>query len=163
MILEVLLTVLIVFLGITFFGYFVHKALHQKWVGRFFVSHMAHHQKLYPPTDFYSETYRDPKKDNTAKFFFIMGLPLIILPIILFACHILSLTVFITTMISLAVFGGLNDFLHDAFHITNHWLRRFKWFQKLTNLHYIHHLGDMQANFGIYWFGWDKIFRTFKK
>lgn len=148
---------------ITLFGYVVHYSFHQKWTGRYHNSHMVHHQKLYPPSRYLSEAYLEPGKDNTAKFFIIAGLPLILLPILLVAFHIISLPIFITAMISMAIIGIPHDTLHDAFHIKHHWLRRFRWFEHMTDLHYQHHLGNMQTNFGIYWFGWDKLLGTFKK
>lgn len=160
--LAAVLTFGLMFLVITLFGYGVHKALHQKWTGRYYKSHMTHHVKLYPLSDFTSEVYRSPGKDNTAKFFIIAGIPLIIAPILLFALHVIALPVFIAAMLGLAVFGGLNDYLHDSFHITDHWLNRFGWFRKMIERHKVHHK-HMQRNMGIYWFGWDRVFKTFKK
>ena len=162
MILEVLLTVLIVFLGTTFFGYWTHKWFHSPTSGRFYRAHLTHHFTLYPPERFLSEKYLSPGKDNTAFLFTLLGIPLIILPIILFAFHIIPLLIFVVSIISLAVFGFAHDILHDAFHIQHHWLRRFGWFLYLTNLHYNHHK-NVQTNFGIYSFWCDKLFGSFNK
>ena len=162
MIIEVLLTILVMFVVITFFGYWTHVFFHSKMSGRFYVAHLTHHQKLYPVNDFQSEIYRQPGKDNTVFSFLLFGAPIILLPIILFAFHIISSPIFITIILCLAIFGFANNYLHDAFHISNHKLSRFKWFVKLTDLHYLHHI-DVQKNLGIYMFWWDKLFGSFMK
>jgi sterol desaturase/sphingolipid hydroxylase (fatty acid hydroxylase superfamily) len=160
---SIIATVLVMFLGITLFGYGMHYCLHQPFMGRFYRAHQTHHNILYPASDFYSYLYRSPGKDNTVFFFVAAGTPLIVLPVILFAFHIIGLPILITAMIGLGVFGILHDLLHDAFHIKHHWLRKFRWFEELTDLHYTHHLGNMQSNLGIFWFGWDRLFGTFRK
>lgn len=159
--LPILLTTLITFITITLFGYISHYALHQSWSGRFHRSHMTHHQRLYPATFFYSDTYLDPGPDNTVIIFILAGLPLIFLPFILWLLHWITWPLLLTALCSLALFGIPHDYLHDQFHLRNTWLRRFQWFQHLTDLHYQHHLGNMQTNFGIYWFGWDRVFGSF--
>lgn len=162
MILTILLTIFITFVIVSFFGYWIHKFFHNPISGRFYLAHQTHHFKLYPPTDYLSDKYRSPGKDNTVISFLLLGIPLIALPIILFGFHIISLSILITAMLSIVIFGGLNDYLHDAFHIRNHWLRKFKWFETLTDLHFQHHI-NVQSNLGIYSFLWDRIFGTFIK
>jgi sterol desaturase/sphingolipid hydroxylase (fatty acid hydroxylase superfamily) len=62
--------------------------------------------------------------------------------------------------------GLLHNYLHDAFHISGHWLYRVPfvnmWFSHLVSLHYLHHV-NMNSNFGIFTFHWDKVFKTFGK
>ena len=159
---AVVLTIPIMFVIITLFGYALHKAFHQKWMGRYYKSHMVHHLKLYPIKDFTSAVYRSPGKDNTAVFFFVAGLPIIVAPLVLFALHVIGWSILLTAIICMAVFGGAHNYLHDAFHITNHWLNRFSWFRKMIALHKVHHK-NMQRNMGIYWFGFDRMFGTFKR
>lgn len=159
---NILLTILVVFLIATSFGYWVHRALHQKWMGQFYKSHHTHHLTLYPPEDFDAITYRNSGKDNTTYFFIMASLPVIAIPFLLLAFNIINLPVFTAAFISMAVFGIPNNYLHDSFHIKNHWLCKYKWYIKLVKLHYEHHI-NMQKNFGIYSFIWDKTFGTFVK
>src|SRR5690606_14550661 len=66
-------------------GHVVHWILHQKWAGFLNKAHMAHHELLYPPADYLSETYRMPDfKESTPKFFAIAAIPLLLSPVFLF-------------------------------------------------------------------------------
>jgi len=149
------------FVGITFFGYGVHWMLHQKWMGKYYTAHMAHHEKLYPPTDFLSETYRDAGAESTFWFFLISGAPLVILPVVLLFLGKLSFFVTALVVIEAVTLGLVSNYLHDSFHIKDHFLNFFSWFKTLVKLHYQHHV-DMNTNFGIFFFLWDKLFKTFR-
>lgn len=157
---AILITLVVVFLITTLFGYVVHRSLHQSWTGRLNRAHMTHHLKLYPPSDFYSKEYRDPGKDNTVRIFAAAALPLIALPIVLGVCGILSIGLTILVIIETLFIGWLHDYLHDSFHIINHRLNKYAIFKRWTQLHYLHHV-DMKTNYGIFSFHWDRLFRTF--
>lgn len=161
----ILSIIILSLLGTTLFGYFAHKFLHYKFMGRFSKSHEVHHNELYPITDFKSDKYRGAGKDSTVIFFTITTIPIISSIILLMLVGILSLFQMLLTIATMLFFGWLHDYIHDAFHINNHWLNKIplinKHFQRLENLHYLHHVDELK-NFGIYTFIWDKIFRTFK-
>lgn len=161
---SILLTVFITYLVTSLFGYAVHWSLHQSWAGRFNTSHMTHHLKLYPPQDFTSEVYRNAGADNTLKIFAIAALPLIIAPFVLWLVGVFSWISVIAVLVMEALMGFFHDYLHDAFHIKNHWLNRLPVlnviFEKWVQLHYLHHV-DMSKNLGIFSFHWDYIFKTF--
>lgn len=158
-------TILVIFCVTSLFGYLVHRALHQPWLGRFHKSHMIHHMTLYPPTDYTSDKYRSAGKDNTVWFFVTAAIPLIIIPIILSVIGVLPLLDMIISLFIMAIMGVVNNYLHDAFHIKNHFLNRIPLLRLLFNfwnkLHYLHHV-DMDSNFGIFLFFWDKVFFTFR-
>ena len=154
------LLMVLAFFVLTFFGYIMHWALHQQWMGRFNKSHMTHHMTLYPPEKFSSEKYMHAGKDSTIIFFLIAGAPLLLAPLALFFLGYLSLFSSLILMAELGGLGLLNNYLHDSFHITEHFLSRFETFRKLVDLHYVHHV-DMNKNFGIFTFMWDKLFKTF--
>jgi sterol desaturase/sphingolipid hydroxylase (fatty acid hydroxylase superfamily) len=164
--LAILLTALITFFVSTLFGYVVHRSLHQTWTGRLNRAHMTHHLKLYPPTDYLSDTYRYAGKDNTFRIFAIFAIPIVATPIVLGILGILPLALVITALLMMGLMTFLHDYLHDAFHIKNHFLTRIPGvrviFSHWGDLHYLHHV-DMQKNFGIFTFHWDRIFRTFWK
>lgn len=164
--LTIFITVLVSFFISSLFGYVVHRSLHQPWAGRLNQLHMAHHLKLYPPTDYLSDTYRDAGKNNSVVVFTIAAIPLVIIPIILGITHVLSLLLVIIALMVMGVMGFLHNYLHDSFHIRKHFLTRVPIIRVIfaywNRLHYLHHI-DMQTNFGIFLFHWDHIFRTFWK
>jgi sterol desaturase/sphingolipid hydroxylase (fatty acid hydroxylase superfamily) len=151
--LAIFLTALVAFFISSLFGYVVHRSLHQKWTGRLNQKHMTHHLILYPPTDYLSEKYRQAGADNTVVTFTIAAIPLVLIPILLGVLGILPLPLVITALIVMGLMGFFHDYLHDSFHIKNHFLNR---------LHYLHHI-DMQKNFGIFLFHWDHVFKTYWK
>lgn len=161
---AVVLTALITFFIASLFGYVVHKSLHQKWSGRLHRAHMTHHITLYPPEDCVSDEYRNPGKDNTVIIFGAAALPLVALPIILGALHMLSLALVITSLFVMIVMSFLHGYLHDSFHIKNHWLYRMplvnKIFSRWVYIHWLHHV-DMNTNYGIFLFFLDRLFGTF--
>jgi sterol desaturase/sphingolipid hydroxylase (fatty acid hydroxylase superfamily) len=125
---------------------------------------MTHHLKLYPPSDYLSEKYRDAGADSTPKFFFFAALPTLIFPILLL--HFFGILGWGLTILAWVVMFGMGlmkNYLHDSFHIKNHKLTKIPlikiWFAKLVQLHYYH--VDMGANYGISTFFWDKIFKSF--
>jgi sterol desaturase/sphingolipid hydroxylase (fatty acid hydroxylase superfamily) len=164
--LSILLTIFIVYLAVSLFGYLVHKALHQSWTGRFNSSHMAHHVTLYPPQDYLSDKYRDAGKDDTFWIFAALSLPLLAIPILLWLFGLISVILTGLALAEMLFIGWLNTYLHMAFHIRNHFLYRIPIikiiFNKWNDFHYLHHV-DMQTNFGIFNFKWDRLFGTFWK
>lgn len=152
---------LFTFFSTTFFGYWMHWMLHQDFFGKFHQSHMTHHLKLYPPNDFFSEEYRDAGKDSTFWFFLVAGAPLVFLPIVLFIFGYIGLFTGLFLLAETIALGLLNNYLHDSFHLKNHWLNFFSFFKKFVALHQHHH-EDMGTNYGIFFFLWDKLFGTFK-
>lgn len=163
---PIILTALISFFISSLFGYVVHRALHSEWTGRLNKKHMTHHLLLYPPTDYLSDKYRDAGGDNTVYIFGAAAIPLVATPIVLGVMGIIPLSLVITALVVMGLMGFLHSYLHDAFHIRNHWILRVPVlgviFSKWVKLHYLHHV-DMQKNFGIFLFHWDHVFRTFWK
>ena len=163
---AILLTAMITFFIASLFGYSVHRLLHQPWAGFLNRKHMTHHLKLYPPTDYLSDKYRRAGKDNTLTIFALAAVPVVLAPIVLGLCGIISWLMVIVSIIVMALMSFLHDYLHDSFHIRNHFLTRAPLIKHLFNrwneLHYLHHV-DMTKNYGIFLFHWDKIMGTYKK
>jgi sterol desaturase/sphingolipid hydroxylase (fatty acid hydroxylase superfamily) len=163
--LAIIITVLITFFVSSLFGYVLHKSLHQQWSGRLHTAHMNHHLLQYPPSNYLSEVYRDAGADSTPKFFLIGALPLIIAPIVLWAVGWLPLSVMITALVVEALMGFLHNYLHDAFHIRDHWLYRVplinKVFKRWVHIHFIHHV-KMESNYGIFYFMIDRLLGTYQ-
>jgi len=55
-----------------------------------------------------------------------------------------------------------NWYIHDSYHIKNHWLNKYKWFRKDKQIHFQHHYNS-NKNYGIASHFTDKIFGTFDK
>lgn len=59
--------------------------------------------------------------------------------------------------------GSVGSALHSSFHVKGFHLECYSWYQELRTLHYIHHLGNTQHNFGIFNIGFiDGIFNSMK-
>lgn len=162
--LGLLFTAILTFLIASLFGYVVHRGLHQYWAGRFNKAHMTHHLSLYPPNQFLSDEYRSAGKDDSFRTFLLMAIPLIVLPCLLLLLKFITLGMMITAMVMMGIIGFLHSYLHDAFHIRNHFLERLpllgKAFENWRRLHYLHHI-NLQTNFGIFCFWWDRLLKTF--
>lgn len=145
----------------TLAGWLGHWALHQRWAGKFYRSHLTHH-RLYPPRDLRSPAYRDAKGDSTT--FFLVPLVTFVIIAWMVALFVLdaSWTVFPGIAIAGVGVGWAHDYLHEAYHLESHWLDRCGWFRSLRALHLIHHC-RVHSNIGIVWYGWDRLFRTFRR
>lgn len=147
----------------SFFGHAVHWALHQKWSGFFNRGHMQHHNELYPPGKLVSDEYRQPKWHNNGLFLFTPP-TLVILGAaggLLRLCGApwWALAVLGTVIIG---FAFANDYVHDSYHLRRHWLNEFRWYRSARILHFLHH-SSTDKNFGIFFFGWDSVFKTFRR
>lgn len=156
----VLFIILFTFVYGSLAGYFVHWLLHTDAFSKWSKSHNVHHT-LYTPDDFESDTYRDAKENDSVWVF----VPIITGAIVI-ACvplwFIFSEWWIFPIILAEGIFvGWLNDYIHDAFHVKNHWLNRFRWFWHLKDLHWIHHVYP-KKNIGILWFIPDKMFKTYE-
>lgn len=64
-------------------------------------------------------------------------------------------------VLELTTIGTIAIYLHNSFHVKDHWLERFQWFHELRALHYIHHLGNTNHNYALMNFGIDKILHLY--
>lgn len=123
--------------------------------------HMCHHQELYPVRSYQSETYRDPGKNSTVLTFVWASIPMVGAPILFAASGWIGWITMAIVVAEMLLFGWLSDLIHDQFHLLRSPLNRFAAFRRWNELHYQHHLGDMQTNFGIFDYGFDKLFGTY--
>lgn len=158
----VLWAVITTFFYGTFLGWLVHWGIHQRWSGFAHRSHMTHHLKLYPPSNLLSETYRDAGKDNTTYIF----TPIIAVGFLAYEAILYHWGASFWLLAGLTVegllIGLLHDWMHTWFHLSGTRLLKYQWFRDLRELHFYHHR-RMNRNFGIYFFGWDRVFRTFRR
>ena len=146
---------------VTFFGHAVHWMLHQKWSGRLFKSHMIHHYKLYPIKDFESIEYRSAGKDSTTKTFVVFSIPVAVLPFVVSYFGFIPITIAILSFAIGIIIGLFNDWAHDSYHVIGHPLRKLPMWKYWRDMHYQHH-ADTTKNYGIWYFFWDRLFKTYK-
>lgn len=156
------------FLVAEILGYFLHMLLHNKKIKWISHNHMWHHEHDYPPFgEMRNKTYISGARDRANVFgigleWFIPGVLLIIslaIVMMLLEIKILTQIVFIASIL-FWVFLMFN-YMHDAMHLENFWMKNNKWFKKIRRLHDIHHM-NMQKNYGICLFFMDKFFGTYR-
>ena len=113
---------------------------------------MYHHLVVYPPSRFFSRVYEDDEGGRTILNTLAHDGPLYA-AILTNVALLYRLDSFrpVDVIISLLVYGfvsSLGIWLHQAFHIQGHWMERFLYFHDLRALHYVHHQGNTQHNFG---------------
>jgi hypothetical protein len=130
-----------------------HWASHQRWLlYPMWKLHMYHHLVVYPPSRFFSRVYEDDEGGRTILNTLAHDGPLYA-AILTNVAMLYRLDSFrpVDVIISLLVYGFVSSFgiwLHQAFHIQGHWMERFLYFHDLRALHYVHHQGNTQHNFG---------------
>jgi sterol desaturase/sphingolipid hydroxylase (fatty acid hydroxylase superfamily) len=153
--------IITIFAGIyvEFIGYIVHRFFIHDGIfsDKMRATHYCHHEIRYPYYDFESEKYRLAHD----------SIPWVLT--IIFSGYIPSILVYlfnyidISMMIYLLIYFTLHlffiSYIHDSYHIKDHWLNKYEWFKYNKHCHYIHHLDDM--NYGITNYVFDKMFGTF--
>ncbi|MBI5246595.1 MAG: sterol desaturase family protein [Elusimicrobia bacterium] len=160
-------------------GYFLHILLHSEKIAWLSRGHMIHHLKIYGPRR--SLRQPGPYKDSVEGRWDFLGIGAEwLLPIVLIlggtvaVCSVLlkipaaSQAVFMAAALLWGkfMFGDM----HDSMHLEGYWMATNPvlgvWYRKIRRLHDIHHLrfseeGRMPTNFGICFFGFDRLFGTF--
>jgi sterol desaturase/sphingolipid hydroxylase (fatty acid hydroxylase superfamily) len=122
---------------------------------------MNHHKIQYPPTNFYSDKYRSAGIDSAVILFTIAFSPLLVGLGLLAYFGVVSMTIGISGLAGLIIWGLMHSYIHGQFHLNNSFWNKFSIFHSWKDLHYIHHL-NMNSNLGIFIFVWDKLFGTFE-
>ena len=134
----------------------MHRTLgHRPIGGRFFRNHINFHHTYYSENHLVSRTYRGDKGNNTP-FFFI--------PVCLAgasALFILPLYLFFALVIGCAASFYMHVFLDKEYHVEGSRLRRFAWFRRKQELHFVHHR-CANCNFAVIDFFWDRLLGTYR-
>ena len=176
--LYIIITIPLALIYAELVGYFTHILIHSEKVPSLSRAHMLHHLRDYGPTKpFRTEEYIESSRDR-ASFFGGIGfewfVPLgIAFGVTIGAMILLGVPAYLQvtfSVITLAWGYIAFSYMHSAMHIKGFWMlkNRFfkKWFLKVRRLHDIHHNnvyedGRMMTNFGICYFGFDRLFRSF--
>lgn len=161
-----------------FVGYFLHILLHSEKIAWLSRSHMIHHLRIYSLEAGLRQPA--PYKDSTDGRAALGGigfewlLPIAgVLGAMLLAFRAAGVPWLLQALFAVpalawgkVMFGAL----HDSMHIEGHWLTRFPltraWFTEARRLHDVHHVrftddGRMLTNYGISFFGFDRLFGTY--
>lgn len=157
-------------------GYWLHRLLHSDKLPFLSRAHMIHHLVIYgPERPMHSEEY----KDATTERFSLGNVGLEWLApsaVILAFCWGAMALIHVPFVYQIVAAGTLIlssvftfSYLHDRMHLRDFWMARIPlvkpWFLKVRRLHDIHHrsvndFGRMDANFGIGFHLFDRLFRT---
>jgi sterol desaturase/sphingolipid hydroxylase (fatty acid hydroxylase superfamily) len=170
------LTLLISCLLAEFFGYWLHRLLHSDKIPLLSRGHLIHHFLIYGP----GQPMRLEKYHDATDHRFSVGniglewlVPsAIILAVVWAAMRLVHLSapyqiIALATLVVWPIF--MFSYLHDRMHLSDFWMERTPllrvWFRGARRMHDIHHHvvddnGRMEANFGIGFFVFDRIFRT---
>ena len=159
-----------------FFGYWLHRLLHSDRIPLLSRGHLIHHFLIYGP----GQPMRLEKYHDATDHRFSLGniglewlVPsAMILALLWIAMRLVHLSavyqmIALGTLLVWPIF--MFSYLHDRMHLANFWMERTPllrfWFRAARRMHDIHHHavddnGRMEANFGIGFFLFDRIFRT---
>lgn len=160
-----------------FVGYFLHKAIHSENIAWLSKHHMQHHLRDYSPRDkMRTEEYISGSRDR----FSIAGLGMewVIPSILILGALFGALTLFgfpwyqqvFSAACAITWSSLMFGYAHSRMHEKNYWLLNVPilgtWFKKARRRHDIHHIhvspeGKLNMNYGICFFGMDRIFGTF--
>jgi len=128
-------------------GWTTHWLGHKKWTGAWYEAHMGHHMHDYPPWRFLSAKYIPAQVDHGPRYMpAITATPLLASLI----CGMpFTLEVWLCGISASILVMYVSNELHHAYHVRHHPAERWSWFHKLRALHFLHHKGNMQHNYGI--------------
>jgi len=159
-----------------FFGYWLHRLLHSDTISLLSRGHLIHHFLIYGPGQpMRHEHYHDATDSRFSvgniglEWLVPSAMLLAVLWVLMSFLGIPALyqLIALATLVVWPVF--MFSYLHDRMHLSDFWMARnplFRgWFTRARRLHDIHHhsiddRGHMDANFGIGFFLFDRVFRT---
>ncbi len=160
-------------------GYWMHRLLHSNLIPALSRNHLIHHLVLYAPNaSLRSGSYLDATENRPA--IGNVGLEWLVPSALVLTMSWLLLRlggvpvvfqwVSLLTMVAWPLFTF--NYLHDRMHLRDFWMARHplfrNWFLRARRLHDIHHRslrddGQMDANFGIGFYFFDRVFRTISR
>ena len=143
-------------LMVSFSQTFLHyKLAHRPLGGKLFRNHINFHHSYYAKDHLVSASYIGKDVNNTPFFF----LPVLIVGV--FSYFALPFEFFVVQVIACAASFYAHVFFDKEYHIENSHLRRFAWFRRKQELHFVHHR-HADSNFAVLDFFWDRLLGTFR-
>jgi sterol desaturase/sphingolipid hydroxylase (fatty acid hydroxylase superfamily) len=133
-----------------------YKLGHHSMGGKFFRNHINFHHTYYSKDHLVSRKYLGDEGNNTPFFFvpvFLVG-----------ACtyFVLPVDLFVVQVVACAVSFYAHVFFDKEYHVEGSRLRRFAWFTRKQELHFVHHR-HANSNFAVIHFFWDRILGTYRR
>ena len=159
-----------------FFGYWLHRLLHSDKLPFLSRGHLIHHFLIYGPGQPMRHDHYHDATDNRfsvgnvgLEWLAPSAIILAVLWALMMTLHVPALyqSIALATLIIWPAF--MFSYLHDRMHLSEFWMAQnpllHSWFRAARRLHDIHHHavddgGRMDANFGIGFFLFDRVFRT---
>lgn len=160
-------------------GYILHRVMHSEKLPTLSRAHMIHHFQLYGPNQpMRAKEYKNATQGRAS--LGNIGMEWIVpAALILAVCRSVMWVLRVSWGYQLLAFATLIgwpflmfSYLHDRMHVQGFWMERApilkNWFTKARRLHDIHHRsldghGQMDRNFGIGFFFFDRLFGTLAK
>jgi len=143
--------VLLVAISAEVYGYFWHRlGAHSGYVPGIKETHEIHH--LLKLSD---------KHEANEDFVWILLL-IITLQIILGLAVTVGIIPGLLAIVTILTLTGVfiwNWWIHQSFHVDDHWLNQYEWFKHQKNIHYVHH-NNPSMNYGVATHFCDKLFGT---
>jgi sterol desaturase/sphingolipid hydroxylase (fatty acid hydroxylase superfamily) len=158
---KIIITILVTVVLVELFGYIWHRfSAHLGYAGDTIrTPHYEHHEVYYPYTDMEAEEYRIKGLFNGDSWPWFVPITLFIMGLgMLWYMNRVDTTIFIIMTITLLVHVYVISYIHDSYHITNHWLNQFSWYKKNKIYHNLHHYYN--CNYGISNYSMDFLFGT---
>ena len=147
MIVKIMITITVMLFLVELTGYLWHRFVnHLGYLGDTIrITHHCHHEIVYPHDDMDSNEYK------TSHDTWPWLVPLVLFGyvplIILYKMNKLSRCLVIISLLQISLHIIIIGYIHNSYHINDHWLNKYDWYTNNKKLHHIHHLDN--KNYGI--------------
>lgn len=157
---EVLLiavTAIVTHLIMSFCQTLMHFKLGHHPIGRtFFQNHINFHHSYYSKDHLVSQSYMGDEGNNTPYFL----IPVFLVGVLTY--FVLPLDLFIVQSVACAASFYAHVFFDKEYHVEGSRLRKFAWFRRKQELHFVHHR-HAGCNYAVIDFFWDRMLGTFRE
>ena len=159
-------------------GYWLHRLMHSERVSWLSRNHMIHHLRDYSPLRSMRPSAKYRKGSDGRHGVGGVGLEWLLPIAVVLTLTLIGGSLLGASRVAMATFAVVSvswgilmfSYMHDSMHIRGFWMERVsllrKWYRGVRKQHDIHHVfldrsGRMHRNYGICFFWFDRIFRTF--
>lgn len=158
---KIFVTILLTALSVEIFGYFWHKFVaHNGLAGNTIrKTHYEHHEVYYPFDDMESDVYRVDGLLKGDSWPWLIPVFMVVISVswMRYKKYIGNLVYFLIVG-WVACHVLLISYIHDSYHVRNHWLNKYNWYRKNKHYHNLHHYYN--CNYGISNYSMDYLFGT---
>lgn len=173
--------VLAVLVGVLFaelLGYWLHRLMHSERIAWLSRNHMIHHLRDYSPlrsmrpSDSYARATAGRQNVGGVGLEWLIPIAVVLAITLALASLLGASALYLAVFALVSVTWGvlMFSYMHDSMHIRGFWMERARplrrWYRRVRRQHDIHHMlldasGRMNRNYGICFFWFDRLFRTF--